>query len=180
VRVELGGAPAVESRRLVFELHVPSLASLAWPLKDGPIPREGVLRSVARMISDCPDKDAAALIHCRSGVNCSCLVAGRVLMERGMGAEAAIYRIGERRKVRSATSTPTGSGPKKLRSPAVPPSREGAFLPTRSASRSQPGRRHPGRHMFTSTPVKISIPDHVGSQDTADASTKAVPTAGGR
>ena len=69
-----------------------------WPIKDGPVPIRGVLRGLARFISDCLDEGAAVLVHCRSGVNRSCLVAGRVLMERGMTADQAIERIRERRR----------------------------------------------------------------------------------
>jgi poly(ADP-ribose) glycohydrolase ARH3 len=75
----------------------PGKLLIHWPIRDGPIPRPGVLRGLVRLISNCLDERGTVFIHCRSGVNRSCLVAARVLMERHMTAEQAIDRVRERR-----------------------------------------------------------------------------------
>lgn len=75
----------------------PGKLLIHWPIRDGPVPRPGVLRGVVRLISDCLEDRGVVFVHCRAGMNRSCLVAGRVLMQRGMTAEQAIERVRERR-----------------------------------------------------------------------------------
>jgi poly(ADP-ribose) glycohydrolase ARH3 len=75
----------------------PGKLLIHWPIRDGPVPRPGVLRGLVRLISDCIDDRGVVFVHCRAGMNRSCLVAGRTLMERGMTAEQAIERVRERR-----------------------------------------------------------------------------------
>ncbi len=69
-----------------------------WPIKDGPVPRAEVLRSLARLIRTCLDEGAVVYVHCQAGMNRSALVVARVLMAQGKTAEEAIERIRERRK----------------------------------------------------------------------------------
>jgi hypothetical protein len=68
-----------------------------WPIKDGPIPRGSVLRPLAQLISACIDDGASVFVHCRAGMNRSCLVAGMVLIERGMTGREAVRLIRKRR-----------------------------------------------------------------------------------
>ncbi len=69
-----------------------------WPIKDGPVPRAEVLRSLARVIRTCLHEGGIVYVHCQAGMNRSALVAARVLMAQGMTAEEAILRIRERRR----------------------------------------------------------------------------------
>jgi protein-tyrosine phosphatase len=68
-----------------------------WPIVDGPLPRPVVIRSLARFISDCLDEGAVVFVHCMAGMNRSCLVGARVLIERGMTGAEAVKRVRARR-----------------------------------------------------------------------------------
>ena len=69
-----------------------------WPIKDGPVPRAAVLRSLAHLINAFLQEGAVVYVHCQAGMNRSALVAARTLMEHGLSAEDAIALIRKRRK----------------------------------------------------------------------------------
>jgi hypothetical protein len=41
----------------------PGRLLIHWPIKDGPVPRPGVLRGLVRLISDCIDERGAVFVH---------------------------------------------------------------------------------------------------------------------
>jgi protein-tyrosine phosphatase len=69
-----------------------------WPIKDGPVPRPEVLRSLTGLIDTCLKQGAVVYVHCQAGMNRSALVVGRVLMAQGMTADEAIALVRDRRK----------------------------------------------------------------------------------
>ena len=69
-----------------------------WPIKDGPVPRPEILRSVAGLIDTFLKQGAVVYVHCQAGMNRSALVVGRVLMAQGMTADEAIALVRDRRK----------------------------------------------------------------------------------
>ena len=70
---------------------------LYWPILDGPLPEEDILRTMARFISGLMDCGYRVLVHCKAGKNRASLVSGRVLIEKGLEPEEAVMLLRERR-----------------------------------------------------------------------------------
>jgi len=64
-----------------------------WPIEDGPIPPEGVMRALCSLLAEWLSRDLVVLVHCDAGMNRSALIAARVLMAQGMDAEEVIARM---------------------------------------------------------------------------------------
>ncbi len=71
---------------------------LHWPIADGPIPWLSAPHGLAATISELLDDGAVVFVHCHAGMNRSCMVAGLVLIYRGMAGDEAVRRIRERRQ----------------------------------------------------------------------------------
>jgi protein-tyrosine phosphatase len=96
---ELGADVVVTLTREPSTVAVPQdKLLLHWPIADGPIPPLSVLHGVAATISKLLDHGAVVFIHCHAGMNRSCLVAGLVLIYRGMAGDEAVLRIRGRRE----------------------------------------------------------------------------------
>ena len=68
-----------------------------WPVEDGPMPNEHVVRSIASLVANLIANDEKVLVHCKAGHNRSGLICARTLIERGSSAEDAIEQVREKR-----------------------------------------------------------------------------------
>jgi len=82
------GARAVERGRQL----------IVWPIKDGPIPDPVAAHSLARLVASHLANGSVVYIHCSAGYNRAALMAGLVLIERGMPPKEAVATVRQRRQ----------------------------------------------------------------------------------
>ena len=68
-----------------------------WPIEDGRMPYELVVRSIAFFVADLIDAGDKVLVHCHSGHNRSGLICARALIARGTASEEAIATVRSKR-----------------------------------------------------------------------------------
>jgi hypothetical protein len=80
---------------------------ILWPLPDGDTVDPDTTRALARTIRDLINAGHTVLIHCRSGLNRSSLVAARVLISMGWDPEQAVSHVRKCRRDSRALSNET-------------------------------------------------------------------------
>jgi protein-tyrosine phosphatase len=68
-----------------------------WPIEDGRMPYELVVRSIAFFVADLIDAGDKVLVHCHSGHNRSGLICARTLIAGGTASEEAIATVRSKR-----------------------------------------------------------------------------------
>lgn len=71
--------------------------TIHWPIDDGPMPSPEKTRAISRWIAELLDAGMKVAVQCAAGINRSCLITGRTLIELGHPAQEAIELVRQAR-----------------------------------------------------------------------------------